>query len=143
MPRRKYGRANNRPRHWLEWFEKDGIGSLEPDPDRFALLEILILAKGKVHPYAGGNNKRLGDTLTRVLRRAKLRIAGRKKANEDITDEEIRLEALEILKKHIVFSSLTIDEHHQWDDAVRVAAEMEEKCDREMEKLDEFIKTRT
>jgi hypothetical protein len=134
----------------LGWFESaESQGSLEPDIDRYNFLEMLLLAENKpLQPYGlarridparqGG----LGHKLKHILDSAKLRIAGRKEA-EDITDEEIRLQALEFVKKHIVFSSLTVDEHRQWDAAERVVAAMQAKCDRGMEELDAFIRSRT
>jgi hypothetical protein len=111
---------------------------------------MLLLAENKpLQPYGLARkldlarHVGLGHKLKPILHRAKLNIAGRKEANEQITDEEIRLEALEIVKKYIVFSSLSVDEHRQWDAAERLVAAMQAKCDREMEKLDAFIKSRT
>jgi len=128
-----------------------------PDPDRFALLEILILAKGEaLHPYslpkkladgragAESRNKRLGYKLKNIIHEAKLIVhASRNKApsqslkqdlNGNYADEEIRQHALEIVKDHIIFSSITPDEYQRWWEGEV------EALDRVSEQVDAFIK---
>ena len=141
-----------RPRHWLGWWEwtEGYTPSVESDVDRYNFLEMLLLAEGEpLEPYGLARKidptRRvgLGHKLDRILEYAKYFISKYKGVPaENITDEEIRLKALEFVTKHIAMSSLTVDQHRQWDAAERVIAEMQAKCDREMEKLDAFIKSR-
>jgi hypothetical protein len=153
MPKKKSDRPAWRPRHWLNWFAwvEGPTPSVKPDPDRFELLEILIQAKGNIHPYRLTDTVSLGHKLKDILDYAKATVAHRKRAlikihglsYANLTHEEIRLQALELIKKHIVMSSLSLAEHRQWDAAERIVAQMQKKCDRESERLDEFIKSRT
>ena len=173
MPRRRTGRPRGRPSQvWGEWcWQRD------PDPDAFDLLAMLLIAKDEpIQPYALAkkldavspqmrhrDNIKLGNKLTTIIKISKLIIhtskndAPRRSLKEvwsgNYTDEEIRQHALEIVKEHILDSSLTPSEYRRLreaeiaiEEAEAVIDEMREKYDRvleQIEQLDAFIKNRT
>jgi hypothetical protein len=152
MPKPKSDRPAWRPRHWLNWvwWTSGETPTVEPDIDRYRFLEMLLLAETEpLEPYGlarkldPARHISLGHKLKRVLDAAKLMLTDKGLCGTTLTDEEIRLAALWMVKNHIVFSSLTVDEHRQLDAAEHVVTEMQQKLDREMERLDVFIKSRT
>lgn len=176
MPRRKTGRLRGRPRKAWAFSLRQ-----QPDPDRYDLLDMLLIAKGEpLQPYALAkkldlmsplsatefrNIIRLGNKLTRILQQAKLIIYSRKTIdgrrlgtfilpltpreilNEHYVDEELRQQALDIVKQHIVFSSIAPGDYSRWE-AAELAAyhlknEMREKQKGAEAQLEAFIKSRT
>jgi hypothetical protein len=140
------------------WNDFESTVPEQPDPHRTELLEMLILAKGKpLRPYALAKKidpvspTRLGNKLKLLLQAAEQFLIGYKmgrqqlfnEGNEGITDEEIRIQALKLLRGHFIVSSFTRAEYRQWDDAQRVIRQMSKKQEEAGEQFDAFIKYRT
>jgi hypothetical protein len=105
------------------------------------------------------NHKSLGDKLTRVLRQAKVRAHAIRNGDygplrltaaptkdilsENYTDEEIRQQALALVRQTIISSRFTPAEYRKWVAANRVIAAMSKKHISGSEEVDAFIKNRT